>query len=167
MTRQLESEFNLPPIEDAIAATNASVSTKTINEISETVFDSEVVDNKITLAEKINFALKEISSTDNHTTEMDDIAEKALDSYAQLMSLGMNVSDMAAGKIFAEASTFLKLAMESRDAKSKARATELDLMIKKLKIDKTKNVGDAEETSKSLTQTFDRNDLLKIFKDNP
>jgi len=157
--KQLIEEFNLPDMEDD------PINTNTINPIM-TVDDVEVVNNGLSMSEKINAALKEIKSYDVHSEEMNDISEKALDSYTQLMTLGMNVSDMAAGKIFAEASTFLKLAFESRDAKSRARATELDLMLKKLRIDRmNKSSGGIEDGT--ATQIFDRNDLLKIMKEDP
>lgn len=162
MTEQLENEFNLPPIAEV-----TDKPTPVSNTIIEIANDVEVVNNKLSISEKINTALKEIKSHDIHSTEMDDISTKALDSYAQLMALGMNVSDMAAGKIFAEASTFLKLAMESRDAKAKTRATEVDLMLKKLRIDKMNTPGGDDPNDLAATQYFDRNDLLKIMKDDP
>jgi len=162
MTEQLEKEFNLPPIAEV-----TEVPISTTNPIVEIADNVEIVNNKLSISEKINTALKEIRSQDNHSTEMDDIADKALDSYEQLMALGMNVDSMSAGKIFAEASTFLKLAMESRDAKSRSRATELDLMLKKLRIDKMNTPGSDGDDALGATQVFDRNDLLKIMKDDP
>lgn len=94
---------------------------------------------------------------------MDDISSKALDSYAQLMSLGMNVSDMAAGKIFAEASNMLKIALEAKDTKTKAKLQQLDLMMKKARLDKTKNQNDGYDDT-GPTAVYDRNELLRIMK---
>ena len=93
---------------------------------------------------------------------MNDIAKKAIDSYEQLMSLGMNVSDMAAGKVFAEASNMLKIALDASDAKTKAKLQQIDLMLKKARIDKFDNKG--IETEAVQATVFDRNDLLKIIK---
>ena len=50
---------------------------------------------------------------------MDDIGKKALESYETLMQLGMNVSDMAAGKVFAEASNMPQIVLDARDAQDK------------------------------------------------
>jgi hypothetical protein len=81
------------------------------------------------------------------------------------MQLGMNVSDMAAGKIFAEASNMLKIALEAKDTKTKAKLQQLDLMLKKARLDKTKNQNDAsDDGSGNPTQIYDRNELLKIMK---
>ena len=100
----------------------------------------------------------------DHEVEMNDIAQKALDSYAQLMTLGMNVSDMAAGKIFAEASNMLKIALEAQDTKTKAKLQQLDLMMKKARLDKTKNQNDNYDDGSGPTQVYDRNELLRIIK---
>ena len=105
------------------------------------------------LKEVISFSLE------THETEMDDIGKKAIDSYEQLMNLGMNVSDMAAGKVFAEASNMLKIALEASDAKTKAKLQQVDLMIKKARLDK--QTGNSEETV--TANVFDRNELLKII----
>jgi hypothetical protein len=156
MTKKLEEEFNLPPMDEALA--NEKVPQETKQEI-------EIVNNGLTVAEKINDAFKEIRGLGEHETEMDDISTKALDSYAQLMQLGMNVSDMAAGKIFAEASNMLKIALEAKDTKTKAKLQQLDLMLKKARLDKTKNQNDAsDDGSGNPTQIYDRNELLKIMK---
>lgn len=156
MTKKLEEEFNLPPMEEALASEKVPQETKQ---------EIEIVNNGLTVAEKINDAFKEIRGLGEHETEMDDISTKALDSYAQLMQLGMNVSDMAAGKIFAEASNMLKIALEAKDTKTKAKLQQLDLMLKKARLDKTKNQNDAsDDGSGNPTQIYDRNELLKIMK---
>jgi hypothetical protein len=76
----------------------------------------------------------------------------------------MNVSDMAAGKIFAEASNMLKIALEAQDTKTKAKLQQLDLMMKKARLDKTKNQNDNYDDGSGPTQVYDRNELLRIIK---
>tara|TARA_Y100000389_G_scaffold202886_1_gene249606 strand:+ start:1581 stop:2057 length:477 start_codon:yes stop_codon:yes gene_type:complete len=156
MTKKLEEEFNLPSMEEALEE-------EKVPTIAATKAEIQVVNNGLTIAEKINDAFKEIKGLGDHETEMDDVANKALDSYAQLMSLGMNVSDMAAGKIFAEASNMLKIALEAKDTKTKAKLQQLDLMMKKARLDKTKNQNDGYDDN-GPTQVYDRNELLKIMK---
>ena len=114
MTKKLEEEFNLPSMEEALEE-------ERVPTIEETKQEIEIVSSGLTIAEKINDAFREVRGLGDHEVEMNDIAQKALDSYAQLMSLGMNVSDMAAGKIFAEASNMLKIALEAQDTKTKAK----------------------------------------------
>ena len=148
MTKKLEEEFNLPPIEEV---------TNTDEEVVPTVEQGA-----LSVSEKINLAFKEVKGLESHEVEMNDIAKKAIDSYEQLMSLGMNVSDMAAGKVFAEASNMLKIALDASDAKTKAKLQQIDLMLKKARIDKFDNKG--TETEAVQATVFDRNDLLKIIK---
>ena len=157
MTKKLEEEFNLPPMEDAIKAEKA-ISVKDAKQ------EIEVINHNLTVAEKINDAFKEIRGLDQHESEMDDIALKAVDSYEQLMNLGMNVSDMAAGKVFAEASNMLKVALEAKDSKTKAKLQQLDLMLKKARLDKTKNQNGDIDGDITATQVYDRNELLRIMK---
>ena len=153
MTKKLEEEFNLPPIEEV---------TKTEPTIVETEAEIEETQNALSVSEKINAAFKEIKGLEDHEGEMNDIAKMAVESYEQLMQLGMNVSDMAAGKVFAEASNMLKIALDASDAKTKAKLQQIDLMLKKARIDKFSDKGNNEEAVQATV--FDRNDLLKIIK---
>lgn len=153
MTKKLEEEFNLPPIEEA----NEIVPTK-----EETEEIIEETQNALSVSEKINAAFKEIRGLEDHEVEMNDIAKEAINSYKQLMDLGMNVSDMAAGKVFAEASNMLKIALDASDAKTKAKLQQIDLMLKKARIDKFSDKGTNEESVQATV--FDRNDLLRIIK---
>ena len=155
MTKKLEEEFNLPPIEEVTQQ-------ETLPTVEESKESIEEVQGALSVSEKINLAFKEIKGLEDHEGEMNDIAKKAIESYEQLMQLGMNVSDMAAGKVFAEASNMLKIALDASDAKTKAKLQQIDLMLKKARIDKFDNKG--TETEAVQATVFDRNDLLKIIK---
>jgi hypothetical protein len=155
MTKKLEEEFNLPPIEEVTQQ-------ETLPTVEESKESIEEVQGALSVSEKINLAFKEIKGLEDHEVEMNDIAKKAIESYEQLMNLGMNVSDMAAGKVFAEASNMLKIALDASDAKTKAKLQQIDLMLKKARIDKFSDKGTNEETVQATV--FDRNDLLKIIK---
>ena len=154
MTKNLEEEFNLPPIEEA---------TEVVPTKEETEEIIEETQNALSVSEKINAAFKEIRGLEDHEVEMNDIAKKAINSYEQLMSLGMNVSDMAAGKVFAEASNMLKIALDASDGKAKAKLQQIDLMIKKARLDN--NTG-KNETTADGELLYDRNELLKIINKN-
>jgi len=154
MTKKLEEEFNLPPIEEVTQQ-------ETLPTVEESKESIEEVQGALSVSEKINLAFKEIKGLEDHEVEMNDIAKKAIESYEQLMNLGMNVSDMAAGKVFAEASNMLKIALDASDAKTKSKLQQIDLMLKKARIDKFDNKGsDAESVQATV---FDRNELLKII----
>lgn len=156
MTKKLEEEFNLPPLNEVVEE-----ETPTIEESKNQI---EQYKNALSLSEKINTAFKEIKGLDDHENEMTDIAKEAMESYRTLMDLGMNVSDMAAGKVFAEASNMLKIALEASDAKTQAKLKQIDLMIRKQRADKMNGGSDDAETVQATV--FDRNELLRIISDS-
>ena len=79
---------------------------------------------------------------------------QAVDSYQQLMNLGMNVGDREAGSIFDSAAKMLKTALEAKDSKIDSKLKQIDLMIKKGRLD-----NNAKESSGTTGgQAVDRNE---------
>ena len=151
MTRKLEEEFNLPHMEDL--ADDA-----TTEEVTHHV---QTVEEALSVSEKINNALAEVRGMEVHDSEMDDIAVQAVESYEQLMSLGMNMTDMAAGPVFSNAAAMLKIALEAKDSKVSRKLKQIDLMIKKANLDaRTAKSDDSVEATATM---LDRNELLKML----
>jgi hypothetical protein len=163
MTKRLEEEFNLPPLNQALGNQNSK--DQHVPDIAETQTEIQLVHDAISISEKVNSALSQIKGLEQHESEMDEVATMAIDSYESLMALGMNVSDVAAGKVFAEASNMLKIALEAKDAKTKRKLDQIELMLKKIRVDKLRNHGVELDDNVTSTQTFDRNDLLKLMKE--
>lgn len=166
MTKKLEEEFNLPPIEEVLSAEEKQEVLDELNPDKlpdiEDLQNVEVADieRALTTAEKIDHALKSVKGIDDHDVDMDDIAQQAVDSYQQLMNLGMNVSDRDAGSIFDSAAKMLKTALEAKDSKINSKLKQIDLMVKKARLDN--NAG--EYTNKDDgTKMLDRNELLKVI----
>lgn len=166
MTKKLEEEFNLPPIEEVLSAEEKQEVLDELNPDKlpdiEDLQNVEVADieRALTTAEKIDHALKSVKGVDDHDVDMDDIAQQAVDSYQQLMNLGMNVSDRDAGSIFDSAAKMLKTALEAKDSKINSKLKQIDLMVKKARLDN--NAG--EYTNKDDgTKMLDRNELLKVI----
>ena len=163
MTKKLEEEFNLPPIADTYESIPESESQKEINNQQVTEFetiDVEDIQTALTTAEKIDNALQNVKGLEDHNVEMDDIARQATDSFQQLMNLGMNVGDREAGSIFDSAAKMLKTALEAKDSKINSKLKQIDMMIKKARLDS--NAGNYDDGSPA-TATMDRNELLKII----
>ena len=156
MTKKLEEEFDLPPIEEALEA-QAQDSTTPI----EPAITIQTVEDAITVSEKINNALAEVRGMEEHDKEMDNIAIQAVDSYEQLMSLGMNMTDMAAGSVFNNAANMLKIALEAKDSKVTRKLKQVDLLLKKANLDHRVKTKDGEAGFSATT--FNRNELLKIL----
>jgi hypothetical protein len=159
MTKKLEEEFNLPPMEEAIPE---SAPQKELNDRQVTEFetiDVEDIQTALTTAEKIDNALQNVKGLEEHDTEMDTIAQQATDSFQQLMNLGMNVGDREAGSIFDSAAKMLKTALEAKDSKINSKLKQIDMMIKKARLDS--NAGNYDDGPS--TAIMDRNELLKII----
>ena len=159
MTKKLEEEFNLPSIDEATAQENTEATQK-FDVAEVTAVDIEDVKTALSNAEKIDHALQNLKGLEEHDNEMDDIAQQAVDSYQQLMNLGMNVGDREAGSIFDSAAKMLKTALEAKDSKIDSKLKQIDLMIKKGRLD-----NNAKESSGTASggQAVDRNELLKII----
>jgi len=169
MTKKLEEEFNLPPMDEANSDEPNKIIGDTedklpdLNDISEfdvTAVDIKDVQTALTNAEKIDHALQNVKGLEEHDSEMDDIAQQAVDSYQQLMNLGMNVGDREAGSIFDSAAKMLKTALEAKDSKIDSKLKQIDLMIKKGRLD---NNAQSSSTSGTNGAVVDRNELLKII----
>ena len=153
MTKRLEEEFNLPPL---------NVARSTGEESTDPQLEIQTIEDAITISEKINSALSEVRGMDGHDKEMDDIAQQAVDSYHQLMSLGMNMSDMAAGSVFNNAAQMLKIALDAKDSKVNRKLKQVDLMLKKARLDQHTSKNDTDHEDVPAT-VLDRNELLKLI----
>ena len=154
MTKKLEEEFNLPPIEEVLGKDEPE-EVPTIEESKNEIVE---VKEAISISDKINSAFKEIRGLETHESEMDDIGKKAIDSYEQLMNLGMNVQDAHAGRVFETASKMLQIAMDSKNAKVDKKLKMIDLQIRKMRLDQTEG-----SESKSEGGVMDRNHILQIL----
>ena len=151
MTRKLEEEFNLPHMED-IKSEEPTDNTPSL----------QTIEDALSVSEKINNALAEVKGMEHHDKEMDDIAQQAVESYEQLMSLGMNMTDMAAGQVFNNASNMLKIALEAKDSKVNRKLKQVDLMLKKARLDHLERKNGDGSTDVNAT-VLDRNELLKLL----
>jgi fructose-1,6-bisphosphatase/inositol monophosphatase family enzyme len=155
MTKKLEEEFDLPSMFDTDSQQETHCD-------SEDNTDITTIEQALNISEKINGALAEVRGMEAHDTEMDEIAQQAVDSYEQLMMLGMNMTDMAAGQVFNNAANMLKIALEAKDSKVNRKLKQIDLMLKKARLDQQekKNDPDVQEVQATM---FDRNELLKMI----
>ena len=163
MTRKLEQEFNLPSMEELKELSQQEVVEVGI-EPAETLVQAtppaEVVTTAITNAEKIDSALPQVDGVVKHDGDMENIAERALDSYEELMSLGMNVQDAHAGRIFETAGKMLQIAMDSKNAKVDKKLRMIDLQIKKMRLDAMEGTNSSSNDSGTV---MDRNQLLQFL----
>ena len=160
MTKKLEELFDLP-MDDDEAIEPVEQEDEPITEESRELITQEAMNN----LEKIDSALPAIKGLEASDKEMDEIAKEAMDSYKDLMSLGMNVEARVASEILGSAGQFLGHAITAKNAKinKKLRMVELQLRKARLELDiqkaTQKNNPDGEE-EEGKGRMIDRNELL-------
>ena len=95
--------------------------------------------------------------------ELNDIAEKALDAYEDLMDLGMNVESRYSGRVFEVAGGMLKTSLDAKVAKMDKKLKMIELQLKKEKMDKDGKPDDDLVKGEGYIVT-DRNSLLEKLK---
>lgn len=142
-----EAEENKPSRKEKFALDEAD---KTIRDISE--FD------------KIASALPAVHGLGRMADEeLNEVADKAMQAYEDLMDLGMNVEARYSGRVFEVASTMLKTSLDAKVAKIDKKLKMVELQLKKQKVDQ-ESVTDAKFTEGSGFVVTDRNSLLEKLK---
>ena len=160
MTKKLEELLNLPDSKDLVDQDKKKSKAETaIVEQEETLRDIAEFD-------KIASALPSVKGLgEKADAELNDIAERALQSYEDLMDLGMNVEQRYSGRVFEVAGTFLKTGLDAKVAKLDKKLKMVELQLKKEKMDKDGKVGldDGMINGEGYVVT-DRNSLLEKLK---
>jgi hypothetical protein len=150
MTKNLEKLFDLPSNE---------INDMSTDELKENLRELDTIDEKMK-------SVLDLSSSD---AEMDEIASKAMDTFKDLMDLGMNVDARAAAPIFEAATKLMGHAVVAKSSKIDKKLKLLDLELKKRRLDHqiAQDIGDSDSSGGDLegnARVLDRNELLKIIK---
>jgi hypothetical protein len=152
MTRKLEELFDLPPS----GYDNETMEPATV---PATQIQLQEIDATI---DKIDQALPAVRGLDASDAEMDDLANKAQETFDNLMDLGFNVDSRYASEIFAVAGTMLGHALTAKTAKLNKKLKMVELQMKKVKLDR--DVQGDEPAQTAHGQVLSRNDLLEMIK---
>jgi hypothetical protein len=154
MTKKLEEMLNLPNNEDIVAETNKE---QAIIEQESTFRDIEEFD-KIASALPAVKGLGELADK-----ELNEVADKAMQAYDDLMDLGMNVESRYSGRVFEVAGTMLKTSLDAKVAKLDKKLKMVELQLKKEKLDKEDSSPAGMVNGEGYVVT-DRNSLLERLK---
>ena len=158
MTRKLEELFDLPP------SGCESESDIPPQKVEETRHQLSVIDQTI---DKIDQALPAVRGLDASDNEMDDLANRATQTFEDLMDLGMQVDSRYASEIFAVAGAMLGHALTAKTAKLNKKLKMVELQLKKAKMDQDfKNDEPTETGQGEVLATFSRNELLEKLMGN-
>jgi len=153
MTKKLEELLNLPENKD-----DASVPPPAVKEdIEETFRDMAEFD-------KIAAALPSVKGLgEKADQELDDIAERALQTYEDLMDLGMNVESRYSGRVFEVAGNMLKTSLDAKTAKLDKKLKMIELQLKKQKLDQDEDPSGDSIIGQGTVVT-DRNSLIEKLR---
>ena len=160
MTKKLEDLLNLPDSKEIIEQAEAQEQQQQKHDIvrEETMRDIAEFD-------KIAAALPQVKGLgDKADSELEDIAAKALQSYEDLMDLGMNVESRYSGRVFEVAGSMLKTSLDAKVAKMDKKLKMIDLQLKKEKMDKDSGPTDDGMIEGQGYVVTDRNSLLERLK---
>ena len=148
MTKKLEEMLNLPDNEDIV---------KPVTQTTEVASHEETF-RDIAEFDKIASALPAVKGLGQMADdELNEVADKAMTAYDDLMDLGMNVESRYSGRVFEVAGNMLKTSLDAKTAKLDKKLKMIELQLKKEKLDKDIVSGEGYVVT-------DRNSLLERLK---
>tara|TARA_B110000503_G_scaffold136194_1_gene218108 strand:- start:3 stop:509 length:507 start_codon:yes stop_codon:yes gene_type:complete len=162
MTKKLEELLDLPSSKDIVEEAEARQVEQKKYEITE----QEKTFRDIAEFDKISSALPAVKGLGEMADkELNEIADKAMSAYEDLMDLGMNVEARYSGRVFEVAGGLLKTSLDAKVAKLDKKLKMIELQLKKEKQDKESNNGnDGDIVNGSGYVVTDRNSLLERLK---
>tara|TARA_B110000858_G_scaffold166528_1_gene193870 strand:+ start:2716 stop:3207 length:492 start_codon:yes stop_codon:yes gene_type:complete len=159
MTKKLEELLNLPESKDLVDQDKKKSKAETaMVEQEETLRDIAEFD-------KIASALPSVKGLgEKADAELNDIAQRALQSYEDLMDLGMNVESRYGGRVFEVAGSMLKTSLDAKVAKMDKKLKMIELQLKKEKLDKDSSGNEGDIVNGDGYVVTDRNSLLQKLK---
>jgi hypothetical protein len=154
--KKLEDLLNLP---DAREMIEEEQSKKKPIAAQETTF------REIEELDKISAALPQVKGLGELADkELNEVSDKAMQAYEDLMDLGMNVESRYSGRVFEVAGTMLKTNLDAKIAKFDKKLKMVDLQLKKQKLDNDSFGDNGGFTEGEGYVVTDRNSLLEKLK---
>ena len=155
MTKKLEELLDLPEVKETMEQVEKPEPSKEVRKETVNLERSIAEFDKISAALPMVKGLGELADK-----ELDDLAEKAKQSYEDLMDLGMNVESRYAGRVFETASNMLKNAIDAKSQKLDKKLKMVELQLKKQSLDQ-KAGENADTVDAEGYVVMDRNAILE------
>ena len=160
MTKKLEDLLNLPDSKEIIEQAEEQEVEQSKHEIERQETFREISD-----LDKIAAALPQVKGLGELADkELNEVADKAMQAYDDLMDLGMNVESRYSGRVFEVAGTMLKTNLDAKVAKLDKKLKMVELQLKKEKMDKDSGTNDDGMINGEGYVVTDRNSLLERLK---
>ena len=132
---------------------------------SEAITAQEASCRDIEELDKIAAALPSVKGLgDASDAELNEVADKAMQAYDDLMDLGMNVESRYSGRVFEVAGTMLKTNLDAKVAKMDKKLKMIERQLKKQKADADTFSSPAGMSEGEGYVVTDRNSLLEKLK---
>lgn len=162
MTKKLEELLDLPDSREVIQEAKAEEKQK---KKDSAIVEQEETFNAMQEFDKIASALPAVKGLGQKADEeLEDIANRALEAYEDLMDLGMNVEARYSGRVFEVAGSMLKTSLDAKVAKMDKKLKMIELQLKKEKMDRDSNSADGDIVNGEGYVVTDRNSLLEKLK---
>src|SRR6056300_2025465 len=159
MTKKLEDLLNLPDSKEIIDQAEAQEAEQTKHDLERTEAFRDIAE-----LDKISSALPQVKGLGEMADkELNEVADKAMQAYEDLMDLGMNVESRYSGRVFEVAGGMLKTSLDAKTAKLDKKIKMIELLLKKEKLDKESSNDDGIINGEGYVVT-DRNSLLERLK---
>ena len=157
MTQKLEELLNLPESKEILDEAKKE-------KIENAVVDQQETMRDIAEFDKIAGALPAVKGLGEMADkELNEIADKAMVAYDDLMDLGMNVESRYSGRVFEVAGGMLKTSLDAKVAKMDKKLKMIELQLKKSKLD-SDTIDKGNITTGEGYVVTDRNSLLEKLK---
>ena len=158
MTKKLEELLNLPESKEIIDKDREKAKEQAVTDQKEDF-------REIAELDKIQAALPQVKGLGEMADkELNEVADKAMTAYEDLMDLGMNVESRYSGRVFEVAGQMLKTNLDAKTAKLDKKLKMVELQLRKEKQDKDGCIdGDSLVNGEGYVVT-DRNSLLNKLK---
>ncbi len=158
MTKKLEELLNLPESKEIIDADTKKSKLEAKEEHKESL-------REIAEFDKITAALPQVKGLGElGDKELNEVSDKAMQAYEDLMDLGMNVEARYSGRVFEVAGQMLKTNLDAKNAKLDKKLKMVELQLKKEKMDKESSLDDSNIVNGEGYVVTDRNSLLEKLK---
>jgi len=162
MTKKLEELLDLPDSREVIKEAKAE---EKKSKKENAIVEQEETARSIQELDKIASALPRVKGLgEKADAELEDIAQRALEAYEDLMDLGMNVEARYSGRVFEVAGGMLKTSLDAKVAKMDKKLKMIELQLKKEKMDRDSSGTDGDIVNGEGYVVTDRNSLLEKLK---
>ena len=155
MTQKLEELLNLPESKEIIDEAKKKAKAEAKQEQKETF-------REIAEFDKITSALPQVKGLGQLAdTELNEVADKAMSAYEDLMDLGMNVESRYSGRVFEVAGQMLKTSLDAKNVKLDKKLKMVELQLRKEKMDRESSIDEVNLVNGEGYVVTDRNRLLE------